>query len=108
MFPNQYNFSSSLKAKSIDDVVNGFISYIGYNTVEQYYNKNSINEYNFSNIKVPTLLIHSQNDPIIPISNISSMNDAINSNIFVCLRILKRGGHCPYVIKIVIDWLKHS
>ena len=101
----QYDLTNSLRGKSIYEIINGFISYIGCDTVEQYYVQNSITDVHINNVKRSTLLIHSQNDPIIQLSNIYSENEALKANKSICLCVHEDGGHCPYLGKDIFAWL---
>lgn len=107
VFPQEYDFQRSLKGETIYEIVDGFISYIGYDTVEQYYINNSIMDSHIENLKTPTLIIHAQNDPIIQLSNLYSLKDALKANKFIHMYIYKHGGHCPYAKESITKWLEY-
>lgn len=108
IFPEIYDFSSIMGSNTIRDIVNGFIRYVGYNTVDDYFLCNNVTSSHIQHVEIPTLIIHAQNDPIIPISNLNSVKAAMELNRFINLIIPKFGGHCPYCKKEVVYWLKRN
>lgn len=105
-YPWLYNFSFSLNSNTINNIVSGFIAYIGFNTVEEYFIKNSITESHILTIETPMLIIHAQNDPIIPVSNLSYLENVLKRNRFINLHINEYGGHCPFCPKEISNWMK--
>ena len=86
------NLLSKVKTwKEFDD--NFTVKVHGYDNVAEYYRDSSCQGL-ISNITVPTLVIHSKDDPVIPIDCLPLGECIANNNIVV--GISKRGAHCCY------------
>ncbi len=75
----------------------------GFNSAQDYYSKSSSNQY-LKKIKIPTLIIHSTDDPIAP--SIPS-RDEISK--FIKLEIYSKGGHVGFISGSIIKpiyWLE--
>ncbi len=93
-FPKLYNLSNINKVKTIrdfDELYQAPIS--GYKNADDYYEKASVIK-KLNNIKIPTLIIHSKDDPIVPYS---SLTKAKIKNKYIKLITTNRGGHVGFI-----------
>ena len=67
--------------------------FIGYKNAEELYANASINQW-LTDIKVPTLILNSLDDPLIPIE--SNPFEIAKSSRFINLAFTKKGGHCGF------------
>ncbi len=100
IFPNIYNFNLTKKVKTVRDYDELFQAPIsGYKNAEEYYEKCSSNQF-IKNIKIPTLIIYSQDDPLVPANTIDKLR--INKNI-IFLKT-EYGGHVGFIDKNSNFW----
>jgi uncharacterized protein len=95
LFPGKYDVRLLAKANSIrtfDEYITA--KYMGFEGAEDYYTKASSSRV-IANIAVPTLVIHSDDDPFIKLSAETIAKFEANPNI----RFLytKHGGHCAFL-----------
>jgi predicted alpha/beta-fold hydrolase len=79
-----------------DDLYTGPVC--GFGTAENYYATNSARRH-VANIRLPTLIIMAEDDPLIPIASFDSLDPPDS----VLLHRTKHGGHLGYVGKSGID-----
>lgn len=65
----------------------------GFESAKEYYRLSSSRQY-LNHIKIPTLLIHAQDDPFLPIDAIPTPHDLSNT---VQLELCKHGGHVGFI-----------
>ena len=95
MFFPEYNFGEELKkAKSLDDLNAVFIPrFTPYSTPNEYFSSYSIVEDRLSGLHVPSYLIASMDDPVIPTDDITK----INKTNFLNIDVQTFGGHCGFI-----------
>ena len=95
MFFPEYNFGEELKkAKSLDDLNAVFIPrFTPYSTPNEYFSSYSIVEDRLSGLPVPSYLIASMDDPVIPTDDITK----INKTNFLNIDVQTFGGHCGFI-----------
>ncbi len=87
--------SGALAARTFRDFDNAVIVPLhGFNDAEDYYRKSSSNQF-LSSIEVPTLLIHSLDDPFLPISSVPVQAGVDNPLIETAFT--HNGGHVGFV-----------
>ncbi|HIF39384.1 MAG TPA: alpha/beta fold hydrolase [Gemmatimonadetes bacterium] len=78
--------------RSFDELVTAPLH--GFEDAADYYDKSSSSQF-ISSIKVPTLLIHSKDDPFFPPSQVPE--EAINRNSYLTLLLTELGGHVGFI-----------
>lgn len=92
-FPGAYDLSKLEGVRHLWDWDDAIQPYNGFRDAVDYYNQAS--SLNFiSKIRVPTLLIHSEDDPFIPSEPFS--DSGIATNPLVHLLLTRRGGHVAF------------
>jgi len=82
---------ASVTLRDFDDAATAKLH--GFEGVEDYYHKSSSNCF-IQSIRVPTLLLHSRDDPFLPV--VSLPFSAIEANPFLSLVITEGGGHVGF------------
>lgn len=103
-FP-EYNYGEELqKAKSLDDLNTVFIPRLTpYSTPNEYFSSYSIVQDRLSLLSVPSYLIASLDDPVVPSDDITK----INRNNFLNIDIQRFGGHCGFIESLHADsWVE--
>ncbi|MEM7469576.1 MAG: hypothetical protein AAF387_22225 [Pseudomonadota bacterium] len=77
--------------RKYDDVVTAPLH--GFEDADDYYEQSSCRQY-LSTIRIPTLIIHSTDDPLVPASAIPSQQELADSVDMECYR---RGGHVAFI-----------
>eukprot|EP00929_Paragymnodinium_shiwhaense_P097542 TRINITY_DN59197_c0_g1_i1.p1 TRINITY_DN59197_c0_g1~~TRINITY_DN59197_c0_g1_i1.p1 ORF type:complete len:411 (+),score=76.67 TRINITY_DN59197_c0_g1_i1:134-1366(+) len=72
----------------------------GYEKAQDYYTHNDPMPY-LTNIKIPTLIIHAKDDPIV--SSRLHPREVVKSNPWLCLVLLRRGGHIGWTPTSSVD-----
>lgn len=91
-FP-EYDVTNLKKISSIKEFDKSYHVDIGEFKSVNFYYKNTSAKYYLKNIKLPTLIIHSKDDPIIPVKDIESIRSEKN----IILLISKYGGHAGFI-----------
>ena len=90
LFPNLYDFSNIHKFKTIMQMTDEFVEkYTEHKTSEEYFSKYTITSDQLKNINVPTALITSEDDPVIPVEDVRKLK----GNKYLDIGILPYGGH---------------
>lgn len=94
LFPHLYNFGDlnlyptvmSLTEKMIQD-------FSPYQSVDEYFDTYTLNDFLFRSIKVPSMVLTSKDDPVIPWRDFLH----IPSSPYVEVHVEERGGHCGFI-----------
>lgn len=95
LFPDRYDSSGLRDIRSIEQFDNNYVAPLfGFADANDYYAKASSLPF-ISRIRVPTLIIHAEDDPFIPFE---PMRDpSIAANPYVLLIATRRGGHVAFI-----------
>ena len=95
LFPDVYDLSALPSIKTLREFDNAFTSVAsGFLNVEDYYHRASSIRV-VANIRIPTLIIHAEDDPFIPFEPL--LDRAFSENPYLMLVATKRGGHVAFV-----------
>ncbi|MBV9957566.1 MAG: alpha/beta fold hydrolase [Acidobacteria bacterium] len=95
LFPELYDTSRLHEVRTIRDFDNRFTAAdAGYRDADEYYTRAS-SQLLIQNIRVPTLIIHAQDDPFIPFESLQ--HPSIAGNNAVLLLAPEHGGHLGFV-----------
>lgn len=95
LFPGRFDLSRSKSVRTLRDFDEVFTGpYQGYGNADQYYAKASAVRV-IDSIRVPTLIIHAQDDPFVPYACLA--HPAIQNNPQVRLLTPEYGGHVGFV-----------
>lgn len=90
LFPDLYDFSSIAKINNLAQMMDIIIEkYTEFKNIREYYNKYTLLNDTFVNLKVPVTIITSSDDPIIPVEDFYNLKTNDNLNIL----IQPYGGH---------------
>lgn len=93
--PDVYSLEPLKKLRTVRDFDRAYTAvHGGFRDVEDYYNRSSSLPL-IKQIRVPTLIIHAQDDPFIPFD--SFLDESIAANEFVILLTPKTGGHVGFL-----------
>lgn len=95
LFPNRYELNGLEKVSTIrefDDAITA--PYSGYLSADDYYYRASALRV-ADRIRVPTLILTSEDDPFVPVAPFSESALRENSNISIVIE--KQGGHCGFL-----------
>jgi predicted alpha/beta-fold hydrolase len=95
LFPDRYDSSGLRGIRSVEQFDNHYVApAFGFADANDYYAKASSLPF-ISRIRIPTLIIHAEDDPFIPFA---PMRDpSIAANPYVMLMATERGGHVAFV-----------
>ena len=95
LFPELYDDQDLPSIRSIEEFDNRFVApAFGFADANDYYAKASSLPY-IERIRIPTLIIHAQDDPFIPFAPLRS--PAVAANPYVLLLAPERGGHVAFI-----------
>ncbi len=95
LFPGRYDVDPLNVVRSVEQFDNQYVApHFGFQDANDYYAKASSRPF-IGRIRIPTLIIHAQDDPFIPFEPLR--DPAISSNPYVLLLDTKRGGHVAFV-----------
>ena len=96
-FP-EYSFGPELKnVKTLDDINKNFISkFTPFSDAQAYFSSYALLDDRLKSLEVPAHIIASQDDPIIPSSDITKINQHDMLNI----ELQSHGGHCGFIIDL--------
>jgi predicted alpha/beta-fold hydrolase len=103
-FP-EYDFAEALNsARSINDMNELFITkYTPFDDIESYFSSYALTGDRLANLAIPTHLIASADDPIIPVADIQRINRPEQLNI----EIQAFGGHCGFIKNLAAhSWIE--
>lgn len=94
LFPDKVKFSDYRHVKNLYDFDHIFTAPLhGFNSADHYYDSCSSMHF-VQNIRIPTLIVNTLNDPIVPFSSLPL--DLISSLDSVLLECSAQGGHCGF------------
>ena len=95
LFPDRYDTTGLRGIRSIEQYDSRYIApAFGFADVNEYYAKASALPL-MCHIRIPTLIIHADDDPFIPVSPLR--DPAVTENPYILLVITSRGGHVAFV-----------
>lgn len=95
LFPDQYDISGLSSVKTLREFDDRYTSRAhGFNGVDDYYYRaSSIRVIN--HIRIPTLIIHAEDDPFIPFAPM--LDPAVTTNPYILLLATQQGGHVAFL-----------
>ena len=97
LFPERYEASHLREIKSVEQFDNLYVApAFGFADANDYYSKASALRF-IARIRIPTLIIHAQDDPFIPFAPLR--DPSIAANPYVLLVAPKLGGHVAFLAK---------
>ncbi len=95
LYPDLYDISNLKSVRSIRDFDDRFTAIAhGFSGAEDYYQKSSSIRF-LDRIRVPTLIIHAQDDPFIPFAPLES--PVLAANPYILVMAPEHGGHVAFV-----------
>jgi len=95
LFPGKFDLSKIHAIKSLRNYDDVFVGpYQGYGTADQYYFKASAIR-RIDRIRVPTLIIQAEDDPLVPVDRLRQ--PLVENNPFIRVLVTPRGGHIGFV-----------
>ncbi|MCU1263763.1 MAG: hypothetical protein JWM21_81 [Acidobacteria bacterium] len=95
LYPHLYDVSKMKSVRTIRDFDENFTAVAhGFSGADEYYEKSSSIRL-MDRIRIPTLIIHAQDDPFIPFAPLQS--PAVADNPYILFLATKRGGHVAFV-----------
>jgi predicted alpha/beta-fold hydrolase len=97
LFPERYDASHLRQIKSVEQFDNRYVApAFGFADANDYYAQASALPF-IGRIRIPTLIIHAQDDPFIPFAPL--LDPSIAANPYVMLLAPKLGGHVAFLAK---------
>ena len=97
LFPERYDASHLRDIKSVEEFDNRYVApAFGFADASDYYAKASALRF-IARIRIPTLIIHAQDDPFIPFTPL--LDPSIAANPYVLLLAPEMGGHVAFLAK---------
>jgi predicted alpha/beta-fold hydrolase len=94
LFPKRYDFQDILKLKTCMALTEAIMPYYpDFKSYREYFNHYTLSGNVFANLSVPVTIIASEDDPVVPISDLYN----IKNNKLLHLLIQKYGGHCGFL-----------
>lgn len=95
LFPELYQANGVRRVKSLREFDDKYIApAFGFAGVDDYYAKASSLPH-LKHIRVPTLIVHAQDDPFVPFAPLR--DSAIAANAHIMMLAPERGGHCAFI-----------
>ena len=95
LYPELYDISGLSGARTIKEFDNRFTARAhGFADADDYYTRSSSLRV-IAKIRIPTLIIHAEDDPFIPFAPLK--NEAVTNNPYLLLIAPKQGGHVAFV-----------
>jgi uncharacterized protein len=95
LFPDLYDSTGLKGVRSIEQFDNSYVApHFGFADANDYYAKASSLPF-ISGIRIPTLIIHAEDDPFIPFEPLR--DPSVAANPYVLLLATERGGHVAFV-----------
>jgi predicted alpha/beta-fold hydrolase len=93
-FPQIYDFGPWMKGLGMRAMTRELIvRYSSFDSLESYLDGYSIAHDRLSNVSIPTTILTSEDDPIIPVADFRSLQLSPTTQ----LRIVRHGGHCGFL-----------
>ena len=94
LFPNQYKFDSFLHAKTCMELTEALMPYFPeFPTYRDYFRQYTLLGDSLCELGVPTTIIASADDPVVPVEDLKGLKKGANLN----LLLLRYGGHCGFL-----------
>ncbi len=94
LFPHRFRFPDFKEYKTVMQLTETMIlDYSEYNSVKDYFQTYTLPDTFFDSIKVPVLILTSEDDPVIPVSDFYK----IKRRPYVEVVIESKGGHCGFI-----------
>lgn len=100
-FPDNFHLNSLFKSRSCNEIVHFLLPYMKFNAVDDYFLHCRVDFSRIHRIKFDTLILISENDPIISRKNIEYLEKDISSNKKIKMVLSESGGHCKFDKKIL-------
>jgi predicted alpha/beta-fold hydrolase len=95
LYPDLYDITGLNSVRTIEQFDDRFVApAFGFAGVDDYYAKASSRPY-IGRIRIPTLIIHAQDDPFVPFAPLT--DPSIAANPFVLVVATEKGGHVAFV-----------
>jgi len=90
-----YDYGKPLKKLKTLDQMNAFfiLGYTDFNTIEDYFNAYSVLDDGLSQLAIPTTIISSEDDPMIPSSQLARLFKSE----WLHFELQSKGGHCAFI-----------
>jgi len=93
-FPDRYDFSAALRIDRVGALTDWFVEHhTGFADADDYYSHYRLNDGSRSVPDMPTSILASADDPVIPLSSIESLPSEWRSQ----LTVTRHGGHCAFL-----------
>lgn len=97
LFPDRYEVSNLRQIRSVEQFDNRYVApAFGFADANDYYAKASAFPF-IARIRIPTLIIHAQDDPFIPFAPL--LDPAVTANPYVMVEAPRQGGHVAFLAK---------
>ena len=94
LFPDAYNYEEWFKLQSLRERTDYFATrYYEFDSLEDYFEGYSIAGNRLAAIEVPTTILTSEDDPVVPVSDFESLPENVNIELLVA----SYGGHCAFL-----------
>ena len=113
--PGLFDLSNLDKVKTVYDFYDLFTARsFGFGTADNYYATQSSNQF-LDRIRVPCLVVHAKDDPLIPISVFEHL--AFETNCYLKFLPVDHGGHLGFIARrqprfwldsVLVNWLLHQ
>ncbi|XDD48590.1 YheT family hydrolase (plasmid) [Leptospira sp. WS39.C2] len=101
LFPHLYSFHDLDRYQTVMDLTDKMVKeFSKFGSVDEYFNSYTLNDLFFKSIQVPTTILTSMDDPVIPWKEFTE----IPSSAFLEVVIESKGGHCGFIE----DWKRSS
>jgi hypothetical protein len=101
LFPNLYDSNGLRRVRTIKQFDDRYVApAFGFASADDYYAKASSFPY-IGRIRVPTLIIHAEDDPFVPFAPLR--DPSVASNPYVLLIATERGGHVAFLSNVLGD-----
>src|SRR6266849_1528756 len=95
LFPDAYDATGLRRIRTIKQFDNRYVApAFGFASADDYYAKASSFPY-LGRIRIPTLIIHAEDDPFVPFAPLR--DPSVTSNTYVLLMATKQGGHVAFL-----------
>lgn len=107
LFPFLYSFQGLMSSKTVMDLTEKVVTkYSNYKSAKEYFNTYTIQTQFFRKLKLPTYILTSEDDPVIPIQEFLDLEPSP----FLQIQIERFGGHCGFLYgfkrkSFVNDWV---
>lgn len=111
--PGSFDLSNMDDVKTVYDFDDRFTAQsFGFGTADRYYATQSSNQF-LAGIRVPTLIVHAKDDPMVPVE--VYRHPALTENPWIQLMLVDHGGHLGFISKrkprfwldgVLINWVE--